>query len=153
MLQRRHQARHADGESRRRHRLTAEARNQSVVASAAANRTETNGLAVLALEGKRQLNLVDRAGVVFEAADDGGINLNLTLEIAGCFGQIGNMLKFFDAAPCRCVHIEFLAQVSNCHVVVDAKSAAMRAVKSDEVQCTCAILFWWTRRNIFKWDE
>ena len=42
MLQRRMQARHADGKARRRHRLAAEARDESVIAPAAADRAEAH---------------------------------------------------------------------------------------------------------------
>ena len=73
-LQRREQARDADGEAGRRHRLAAEARDQTVIAPAAADRAEAHGAAVLVLHLEGQLGLVDRAGVVFEAAHDGGID-------------------------------------------------------------------------------
>src|SRR5215213_3662180 len=51
--QRRLQTRHADGKSRRRHRLTAETRDETIIAATAADRTEANGAAlfVLGFEG------------------------------------------------------------------------------------------------------
>ena len=70
------QARHADRETCCWHWLATETRHETIVASAAADRTKANGLAVLALDGKRQLNLVDGARVIFEATDDGGIYSN-----------------------------------------------------------------------------
>ena len=70
MLQRCGQPRHADGEARRRDRLAAKARNQSVVTPASGNRAEAHWPAGLVLNVERQIYLVDRAGVVFEAADD-----------------------------------------------------------------------------------
>ena len=66
------QARDADGEAGRRNVLALEARDEPVVAPAARDRAEAHGLAVLAFDREGQLNFVDRAGVVFEAADDGG---------------------------------------------------------------------------------
>ncbi len=68
------QPRHADGEAGRRHRLAAEARHEAVVAPAAADRAEAHRAAFLVLGFEQQFNLVDRAGVVLEAADDGGID-------------------------------------------------------------------------------
>ena len=74
VLQRRHQARDADGKAGRRHRLAAEARDQPVIAPAAADRAEADDLALLVGDFGQQFGLVDRAGVIFEAADDGGID-------------------------------------------------------------------------------
>ena len=48
--------------------------DEPVVAPAAADRAEADGLALVVLGLERQFNFVDRAGVVFEAADDGGID-------------------------------------------------------------------------------
>ena len=74
--ERRLQARHADGEAGRRHRLAAEARDEPVIAPAAADRAEAHRAAFLVLDFEGQFNFVDRAGVVFEAADDGGVDAN-----------------------------------------------------------------------------
>ena len=70
------QPRHADGKTGRRHRLAAKARDQTIVAPAAADRAEANRTAFFVLGLKREFDLVDRAGVIFEAADDGGIDAN-----------------------------------------------------------------------------
>ena len=74
VLQRRHQARDADGKAGGRHRLAAEARDQAVIAPAAADRAEAHDLAVLVGDLGEQFGLVDGAGVVFEAAHDGGVD-------------------------------------------------------------------------------
>ena len=68
------QARDADGETGRRHRLAAKARHEPVVAPAAADRAEAHRAAFLVLGFEGEFNFVDRAGVVFEAADDRGID-------------------------------------------------------------------------------
>ena len=72
--QRRLQPRHADREPGRRHRLAAEARHQPIIAPAAADRAEAHRAALFVVGLEQQFDLVDRAGVVFEAADDGGID-------------------------------------------------------------------------------
>src|SRR5262249_21682935 len=90
MLQRRHQPRHADGEAGRRHRLAAKTRDQSVVASTAADRAEANRFAVLTRDGERQLNLVDRARIIFEPAHDRPIYLDASLVIPCGANQVGD---------------------------------------------------------------
>ncbi len=100
--QRRLQARDADGEAGRRHRLAAEARHQAVVAPAAADRAEAHRPAFLVLGFEQQFNLVDRAGVVFEAAHDGGIDQNA---IVGVGRTMSSALEIWrssstPASPC-----------------------------------------------------
>ena len=73
IFERGEEPRHADGKSGRRHRLAAKARHQAVIAPAAADRAEARR-AVGAVGGEGQFNFEDRAGVIFEAADDGGID-------------------------------------------------------------------------------
>ena len=82
VLQRRHQARHADRDAGRRHMFAAEAPDQAVIAPAARDRAEAHRLAVLAFDREGQLNLEHRAGVIFEAADDGGIDADARLVVA-----------------------------------------------------------------------
>src|SRR4029078_10272217 len=67
------ETRHADGESSRRDVLAEEAADEPVVASAAADRSEAYRLDVLVGDQDPQLGLVDRPGVIFEAAHDGRI--------------------------------------------------------------------------------
>ncbi len=74
--ERRLQPRHADGEAGRRHRLAHEARDEAVVAPAAADRAEAHRAAFVVLGFEGEFNLEDRAGVILEAADDGGIDAN-----------------------------------------------------------------------------
>ncbi len=57
------------------HRLAAKARDEAVITPAAADRAEAHRAALLVLGFEQQFNLVDRAGVIFEAAhDDGSIS-------------------------------------------------------------------------------
>ena len=69
-VQRRLQARDADGEAGGGHLLAGEARDEIVVAPAAADGAEADGVALLVLGRDQQLGFEDGAGVVFEAADD-----------------------------------------------------------------------------------
>ena len=62
--------RYADGEAGRGHRLSAEAGDEAVVAPATRDRAEADRLAIIAADGEGKFDLVDGAGVVFEAADD-----------------------------------------------------------------------------------
>ena len=82
-LQGREKARHADGEAGRRNGLGAEAADEAVIAPAAADRAEADGASVLVLHLEGQLGLVDRAGVVFEAAHDGGVDGDAVLVTGG----------------------------------------------------------------------
>ena len=59
-----------------------EARHEIVVAPAAADRAEAHRAAVLVLDLEGQLDFEDRAGVVFEAAHDGGIDSDAAVAIA-----------------------------------------------------------------------
>src|SRR5262249_38303538 len=81
------QARHADREAGRRHRLAAESRDEAVITPAAADRAEAHRLAIVAGGGEGEFDLVDGAGVVLEAADDGGVDNDATIEIAGSLCQ------------------------------------------------------------------
>ena len=82
MCERGLQPRHADGKAGRRHRLAAEARHQAIITPAAADRAEAHGAAFFVFGLKQQFHLVDRAGVVFEATDDGKICPNLAVIIS-----------------------------------------------------------------------
>src|SRR3954463_4084594 len=68
--------RHADRETGRRHGLAAEARDQAIVASAAADRAEAHRSALVVPGLEQQFDLVDGAGVIFEAAHDRGVDLD-----------------------------------------------------------------------------
>src|ERR1700737_2646817 len=68
------QPRHADGEARGRHRLTTEARHQTIIAPAAADRAEANWAAFFVFGFECEFYFVDRAGVIFEAADNGRVD-------------------------------------------------------------------------------
>src|SRR5262249_51168221 len=101
MLERREQARHADREAGGRHRLAAEARDEAIVAPAAADRAKAHGPAALVLRLERQLHLVDRAGVILEAAHDRRIDAD-AVAVATLLHQLGDRLQLgnaFIAAP------------------------------------------------------
>src|SRR5690606_17344524 len=70
LAERRVEPAHADREPGRRHRLAAEAGNESVVAPAAADRTEADGPAVLVGGVEGELGLEHETGIIFETADD-----------------------------------------------------------------------------------
>ena len=69
VFQRRHQPRDADGKTGCRHVLAGEAFYETVIAPAAADRTEDHFLALFIGDRERQLRFEDRSGVVFEATD------------------------------------------------------------------------------------
>ena len=99
------QARDADGETGRRHRLAAEARDQAVVAPAAADRAEAHGAAFFVFGFERQFNFVDRAGVVLEAADDGFIDLDSIL-IPNLRNQATDFAQFSEPfLGCYSIHV------------------------------------------------
>ena len=70
------QPRNADGKSGRRHRLAAKTRDQPVITPAAADRAEANRAAFFVLGLDQQFNFKNGAGVIFETADDGRIDLD-----------------------------------------------------------------------------
>ena len=81
--ERRLQARDADREAGCRNFLACEARDEIVVAAAAADRAEADGLAVIAFDLERQLGFEDGTGVVFEAADDDEVYANSPIVVTG----------------------------------------------------------------------
>src|SRR5262245_34157165 len=88
MLQRRQQPRHADRNARRRHRLAAKARNQSVITPAAADGAEANETALLVLCFEVQINFVDRACVILETADNTRVDSDAARAITSCFSDL-----------------------------------------------------------------
>ena len=82
-LQRIGEARDADGEAGGRDGLVAEAGDEAIVAPATADGAEDDLLALLVGDGEGEFDLEDRAGVVFEAADDGGVDANAVGTVAG----------------------------------------------------------------------
>src|SRR5665647_621911 len=91
--QRRLQTRDADREAGGRHRLAAEARNKPVITPAATDRTETNGAAFVVLYLEGEFDLVDRAGVIFETADDGGVDYNSSIIVTRSSKNISDLGK------------------------------------------------------------
>src|SRR5258705_5327885 len=76
------QPRYADRKTGRRHRLAAKARHQPVVTPAAADRAEAHGPAFFVFGVEQQFYFVDRAGVIFEPAHDGGIDADPIFGVA-----------------------------------------------------------------------
>ena len=68
------QSRDADGDAGGRHFLAGEALDQSVIASAETDRAKPDRLPALVLHRRQQLRLEHWAGVILEAAHDGGID-------------------------------------------------------------------------------
>src|SRR5262249_22386505 len=95
--ERRQQPRHADRKTGRRHALAAKARDQPVVASAAADRAEARRAVRAVLNRKRQFDLVDGARVVLEAADDGWVDQNSSVAVAGGSDQGPNLFELLSA--------------------------------------------------------
>ena len=85
-VQRRLQARHADGEAGRRHRLAAEARHQSVVAPAAADRAEAHRAAflVLGFEQAVQLRRPGRCSIRGRGRRMGRLRIRRVVITSGC---------------------------------------------------------------------
>src|SRR3984893_4965328 len=96
VLERGEQARHPDGEAGGRHRLAAETRHQAVVTPAAADRAEAHRSTLVVLGFESQLNLVDRTGVVFEAADNGLVDSD-AIAVLGRFYEVSELAKFSKA--------------------------------------------------------
>ncbi len=87
------QARHTEREAGRRHVLAHEAADETVVAPAGADRAEADGAAVLAFDLEVQVRLEHGAGVVLQAADDGGTDKDSVL-IASRRDHGCNSIKF-----------------------------------------------------------
>src|ERR1700678_634899 len=85
------QARDANRKAGRRDRFAAKAGDQAIVTPAAANRAETDRSARFVLHLERQLGLEDRAGVVFQAANDGRVDLDASRTVPRRFTN-GNYL-------------------------------------------------------------
>src|SRR5690606_1634028 len=97
VLERSGQAGNADREAGGGDRLAAEARDEAVVAAAAGDRAEADDLALVVRYLKQQLSLVDRAGVVFEAAHDRRVDLDAAVIIAGSRDQLADLGEFLYA--------------------------------------------------------
>ena len=91
VLERRGESRHADGKSGGWHRLAAKARDEAVIAAAAADGAEARR-AVLTIGRECQLKFEDGAGVIFKTADDGGVDANARLVIARRRRELCNCL-------------------------------------------------------------
>src|SRR5690242_4649060 len=94
------ETRHADRKAGRRHRLATETRDETIVPSAAADRTEADGTALLVIDLERELNLVDRAGIVFESADDRFVDAH-TIVITCRAHQRSDFRKLRFPGACR----------------------------------------------------
>src|SRR5690606_1789546 len=95
-LERIGKTRDADGEAGGGHRFTAEAGNEAIIAATAADGAEDHVLAFFVLHLEGQFDLEDRTGVIFEAADDGGVEDDATAESRGA-DQAENGGQFLHA--------------------------------------------------------
>src|SRR5438067_1466522 len=66
---------------------------EAIVAAAAADRAEAYGTALLVLGVEQEFDLVDGAGVVFEAADDGGVDLDAIFAVAGGNHELADLFE------------------------------------------------------------
>jgi hypothetical protein len=78
----------------RRHRLAHEARDQAIVTATAADRAELDFLALLVGDVEQEFSFEDRAGVIFEAADDGGVDQNAIRLITACYDSLSDVSEF-----------------------------------------------------------
>src|SRR5262249_15900174 len=85
--------------------LAHEARDEPVIAPAAADRAEANGATFLVFDLERELNLVDRAGVVLKAADHRPVDAD-AVAIAACRYETIDLSEFI---PSRARHACFFA--------------------------------------------
>jgi hypothetical protein len=91
------QAVDADGDAGGRHLLPGEALDEVVVAPAAGDGAELPRAALLVGDLEGELGLVDRAGVVAEAADDGGVDDDAVGAVALGGEEVGDLFELGDA--------------------------------------------------------
>ena len=77
--------------------LAGEAFDQIIIPPAACNGAELYRLALLVLNIKGKLSLINRASIITETAHDGGVDDNAVGAIALCREQIGDLLKLGHA--------------------------------------------------------
>ena len=83
--------------SRRRHRLAAKARDQPVITATATDRAEAHRAAFFVLGFEGEFYLVDGACVVFEAANDGGIDADTIGSVpSGLYEQV-NLIQLSES--------------------------------------------------------
>ena len=73
--------------------LAGEALDETVIAPAADHRAEADRLPALIFDGRGQLGLEHRAGVIFEATDDGGVEPYLVISVSRDLTQCRNFLR------------------------------------------------------------
>src|SRR5690606_17950589 len=80
-----------------RNRLATEARNETVIASTASNRTEADDFALIVRHFEQKLCLVDRAGIIFEATHDRRVDLDAAIVVASSSDKRADLREFLDA--------------------------------------------------------
>src|SRR5690606_16629344 len=95
-FQRGGEARDADGETGRRHRLAAKTRHQPVIPPAAADRAEAHDFSLFVGDLGEEFGLVDGAGVIFEAAHDRFIYPNSITPVSGSFAKRSYLKQFVE---------------------------------------------------------
>ena len=91
--------------------------DEPVVAPAAADRAEAHGPAFFVLGLEQEFDLVDGAGVVFEPADDGGIDADACSSVVRGSRQTCNLLSSFDAVFADCGALATCFQKLNASVI------------------------------------
>src|SRR5690606_39957758 len=100
--QRRHQARDADGKARGWNGLAHETRDEAIVTPATADRPEDDLFSLLVGDVEGEFGFEDRASVVFEAAHDGGIDLDAVRAVTCASRQSADRVQFIDALSTLC---------------------------------------------------
>src|SRR5262249_2167191 len=111
------QARDPDGKSGRGHRLAPEARYESVVTPASTHRPKSHRPAFLVIDLKCEFQFVDRPSVVLEAADDGRINYDSSIIIAGCGKDVSDGFKFLHTLFAYGISFNSCLKICNCDLV------------------------------------
>ena len=115
------QPRHADRETRSPAPVRPKPRHQPIITPAAADRAEAHRAAFFVFRLEQQFDLEDRAGVVFETADDGGINCNTTAEITCRRSQNTNLLELFKTILTRRSQLHSVLKPIDCVVVLETR--------------------------------
>lgn len=121
VLQCRHQARDADGEAGGRNRLAHEARNEAIITPAATDRAEYDLFALFIGDIEGQLGLIDRAGIIFETANNRGVDLDTCRIVAGTGDQSADDVQLINAfLAFRGARYQFGEIIGTCRIILDA---------------------------------
>ena len=108
----------------------AEARDEPVIAPAAADRAEAHRPAIVVLDLEGQLGLEDRAGVIFEPAHHGGVDADAIGTVARASNKALDLSKLFEA---------FIADALRGRIASDATANSGTAGKPVTIGRTLAL--------------